>query len=129
VKIFFDTNVVVSAIITRGFSFDVIKDSIYKHEVFYTAYLLKEVQKVLSTKFPVSDKTIKNAVSLLKKYFIEGKTSPTIDKICRDPDDNQILADAVANEIEILITADKDLLVFKKYKGITIILPKDYWKL
>lgn len=128
-RIFFDTNVIVSAIVTRGLSFDVIKDSNYKHKVFYTAYLLKEVQKVLATKFPLSDKTIKSAVSLMKKYFIEGKTSHTVDKICRDPDDNQVLADTVVNGIEILITGDKDLLVLKKYKGIKIILPKDYWKL
>lgn len=128
-RILFDTNVMVSAIITRGLSFDVIKDSVYKHEVFYTDYLLKETQEVLTTKFSLSGKIIENTASLMKKYFIKGKTSHMVDKICRDPDDDQILADAIANKIEILISADKDLLVLKKYKGIKIILPKDYWKL
>jgi len=129
VKLFFDTNVIVSAVVCRGLSFDVIKDAMEKHEVFYTKYVLKETQRVLTSKFPLSDETIKSAVSLIKKYFNEGKTSHKVDKICRDPDDNQILADAAANEIDILITGDKDLLILKTHKGIKIILPADYWKL
>ena len=128
-KILFDTNVIISAIITRGVSFDVVKDSIYKHEVFYTPHLLKEIQEVLSTKFPVSNRTTKSVISLIKKYFIKGKTSRTVKKICRDSSDNQVLADVVVNGIEVLITGDKDLLVLKKYKGVRIISPKDYWKL
>ena len=128
-RLFFDTNVIVSAIITRGQSFEVIKDSFYKHEVFYTDYVIKEIRRVLTDKFPISDKTINRAVTLIKKYFIKGKTAKTVEKICRDTDDNQILADTVESNIEILITGDKDLLVLKKHKGIKIILPKDYWKL
>jgi len=129
VRLFFDTNVIISAIVSRGLSFDVIKDSVYKHEGFYTDYLLKETRKVLSSKFPLSDETVKGAVSLIKKYFTKGKTSYKVDKICRDPEDNQILADVAANEIDILITGDKDLLVLKNYKTTKIILPVDYWKL
>ena len=128
-RLFFDTNVIISAIITRGLSFDVIKDSVYKHDLFYTEYLLKETEKVLAAKFHLSNKIVKDAVSLIKKSFIKGKTAEKVEKVCRDPDDNQILADAAVNKIEILITADKDLLVLKKYKGVRIILPKDYWKL
>ncbi|PIU18432.1 MAG: putative toxin-antitoxin system toxin component, PIN family [Elusimicrobia bacterium CG08_land_8_20_14_0_20_44_26] len=128
-RILFDANVMVSAIVTRGLSFDVIKDSVYKHEVFYTDYLLGEIKEILAGKFFLSEKIAENAVRLLKKYFIKGKTSRTVDKICRDPGDDQVLADAAANKIEILISADKDLSVLKKYKGIKIILPRDYWKL
>jgi predicted nucleic acid-binding protein len=40
-----------------------------------------------------------------------------------------VLADAVINEIEVIITGDKDLLDLKNYKGIKIISPKEYWNL
>ena len=128
-KLLFDTNVLISGFVSRGYSFDVIKDSIYKYEIYYTNYLLKEIQNVLSTKFSLSDSAIHFAGSVVKKYFIKGKTSCSVEKICRDPNDNQVLADAVINKIDVIITGDKDLLELNNYKGIKIISPKEYWKL
>ncbi|MFH1958346.1 MAG: putative toxin-antitoxin system toxin component, PIN family [bacterium] len=128
-RIFFDTNVIISAIVTMGGSFGVIKDSVYKHEIFYTDYLLKETRKILTSKFPLPDKIINGAVSLIRRYFIKGKTAEKAAEVCRDPDDNQLLADAVVNKIEIFVTGDKDLLVLKEYQGVRIIPPKDYWTL
>jgi len=128
-KLLFDANVIISGFATRGYSFDVIKDSIYKHEVYYTQYLLTEIQETLSTKFSPSDSAIHFTVSIIKKYFIKGKTADTTEKLCRDPNDNQILADALINNIKILITGDKDLLELKTYKTVNIVSPKDYWKL
>ncbi len=128
-KLFFDTNVIISGSITRGYSFEVIKDAIYKHEVYYTEYLLKEIKEVLLSKYSFSDSIRQATLSIMKKYFIKGKTAGIVKKICRDSDDNQILADALANGIEFLITGDKDLLVLKEYQGMKIILPKQYWSL
>ena len=128
-KILFDTNVIISGFVSQGYSFDVIKDTANKHEVYYTEYLLKETQKSLSTKFPLSREAINSIISTVKKQFIEGKTANTVEKISRDPKDNQVLADAVTNEIDVIKTGDKDLLELKNYKGIKIITPRDYWKL
>ena len=128
-KILFDANVIISGFVSQGYSFDVIKDAASKHEVYCTEYLLKETQKSLSTKFPLSREVINSIISTVKKQFIEGKTANTVEKISRDPKDDQILADAVTNDIDIIITGDKDLLELKNYKGIKIIMPKDYWKL
>jgi uncharacterized protein len=34
----------------------------------------------------------------------------TIERICRDPDDDKVIATAVAGRVDYLVTADKDLL-------------------
>lgn len=128
-KILFDTNVIISGFISQGYTFDVIKDAIFKHELYYTEYVLNEVQKNLSKKFAVSDKTTTYIIRTIEKHFIKGKTATKVEEVCRDPKDNQVLADAVINNIEILITGDNDLLELKSYEGIQIILPKNYWKL
>ena len=128
-KILFDANVIISGFVSQGYSFDVIKDAAGKHEVYYTEYLLKETQKSLSAKFPLSGEVINSIINTVKKQFIEGKTADTVERISRDPKDDQVLADAAANDIDIIITGDKDLLELKHYKGIKIIMPKDYWKL
>ncbi len=128
-KILFDTNVIISCFVSQGYSFEVIKDAAGKYEVYYTEYLLKEARKILSTKFPLSQEAIDSIITIVKKQFIEGKTATTVEKISRDQKDDQILADAVTNKIDVIITGDKDLLELKNYKGIKIIMPKDYWKL
>lgn len=128
-KILFDTNVIISGFVSQGYTFDVIKDAIFKHELYYTEYILNEVQKNLSKKFALSDKIITYIIHTIEKHFIKGKTAQSVEEVCRDPKDNQILADAVINNIEILITGDNDLLELKNYEGIQIILPKNYWKL
>jgi len=129
VKLLIDTNVIISGITARGHSFEVIKDSTYRHEIYYTEHLLEEIQRILSTKFSLSNDVINFSIFIIKRDFIKGKTADKIENVCRDPDDNQILADALVNEIEVIITGDGDLLDLKSYKGIKIIRPREYWKL
>lgn len=128
-RIFFDTNVIISSVLTRGLSFDVIKDTIYKHQVYYADHLLKEIEETLTVKFSLSAVVVHRAVSLINKYFIKGKTADKVNEVCRDSHDDQILADAAVNEIDVIVTGDKDLMVLKEYQKIKIIIPGDYWKL
>ena len=128
-KILFDTNVIISGFVAQGYSFDVIKDAANKHEIYYTEYILKETRKTLSTKFPLSGEAVNSIINIVKKQFIAGKTADSVEKISRDPEDDQILADAAANDIGIIISGDKDLLVLKTYKGVRIIHPNKYWNL
>jgi len=49
-----------------------------------------------------------------------------IGEVCRDPDDDNILAAAVSGKCDCIITGDKDLLVLKEYEGIDIFSPRDF---
>ena len=129
-KVLFDTNVLISAFLTRGQTFDIIKDAFYKHEVYYTDYVLGEFEKTLAKKFfQLSNKSKDLAVFVLKKYLTQGVSASKTEAICRDPHDDQVLADAVANHIDVIVTGDKDLLDLKKHKRIRIISPNEYWNL
>ena len=46
--------------------------------------------------------------------------------VCRDPDDDVVLATAVAGDVTCIVTGDEDLLVLKEFQGIDIIRPKDF---
>ncbi len=41
--------------------------------------------------------------------------------VCRDPDDNLILATAIAGQAEVLVSGDDDLLTLQKVDGISIL--------
>jgi putative PIN family toxin of toxin-antitoxin system len=128
-KILFDTNVLIAAFIGRGYSYEVVEDSIHGHALYSTPFIIKEFKKTFKNKFRYPESMINELVGFTHNFFIQGKTGQTINQICRDTRDNHILADAVINGIDIIITGDKDLLALKNYKGIKIISPKEYWNL
>lgn len=48
--------------------------------------------------------------------------------ICRDPKDNIVLECALSGKANFIVTGDKDLLVLKKFKNISIITPQKFIK-
>jgi predicted nucleic acid-binding protein len=38
--------------------------------------------------------------------------------VCRDPDDDAVLACAIAARVDLIVSGDQDLLVLKRYQGI-----------
>ena len=51
------------------------------------------------------------------------------ENICRDKDDDEILALARSLSVDYIVTGDKDLLVLKKFESIPIITPRDFWQI
>jgi putative PIN family toxin of toxin-antitoxin system len=51
---------------------------------------------------------------------------PTPGAVPRDPDDDKIVACAVAAGVEYLVSRDHDLLAIGSYAGVTIISPEDF---
>ena len=46
--------------------------------------------------------------------------------VCRDPDDDIVLATASAGDAICIVTGDEDLLVLKQFQNTDIIRPKDF---
>jgi predicted nucleic acid-binding protein len=62
----------------------------------------------------------KAATRLLERQLVVVKPK-TIEKICRDPFDDYVLAAAKEGDIEYLVTEDKDLLILKGYQSVIIV--------
>jgi predicted nucleic acid-binding protein len=52
------------------------------------------------------------------------KPEPLPKRVCRDPDDDVVLATAVAGRADFIVTGDDDLLVLKRFRGIRILSPR-----
>ena len=50
---------------------------------------------------------------------------PLPQPVCRDPDDDQVLALAVAAKVELIVSGDNDLLSLGSFEGIPIIAPAE----
>lgn len=59
----------------------------------------------------------------------EGVTrSDVVPPVCRNPDDDWVLASAQAGRCSCLITGDRDLLVLNEFDGIPILAPSAFWR-
>ena len=126
-KILLDTNVLLSAFITGGRCAELIEDAVHAHELYYTEFIAEEMRGKLRKKFKTSDAVALEAAEFLRRFFRRGETAVNVEAVCRDPDDDQVLADAAANHIEVVVTGDQDLLTLKEHRGVRMLSPKDYW--
>jgi predicted nucleic acid-binding protein len=47
-------------------------------------------------------------------------------QVCRDIDDDWVLATALSGKAQCIVTGDKDLLVIARFENIDIISPNDF---
>lgn len=128
-RVFLDTNVLVSGFATRGLSADVVRLLLAEHELLTGEVVLEETQRVLTEKFGVPKEKADEIERLLRQRHVEPlpESDPPVE--LRDPDDELVLASAIAAEAEILVTGDRDLLdVTDQVKSLRITTPRAFWE-
>lgn len=129
-KIFADTNVLVSAFTARGLCADLLEVILADHQLMTGEVVLKELERVLTKKLKVPESKVSNVVKFLRKHHVEPTPDkPSIVKV-RDEDDRWVLESAIRAKADILVTGDKDLLdISKKVPRLRIISPRGFWEL
>ena len=125
-KIVLDTNVLIAALIARGFSHQLLAHCALRHTLFTSDFILEETQEKLIEKFGYSPELAAEAVSVLRSRMTLVSASKLVNPVCRDPDDDNILAAAISGKCDCIITGDRDLLVLKQYEGVNIFSPRDF---
>ena len=125
-KLVLDTNVLIAALIARGVCADLLEHCVLFHSIVASDLILNELRGHLVGKFTYTDQEADEAIALLESQ-VEVVTPKSLDQpVCRDPDDDQVLATAVAAQAECIVTGDKDLLVLQSYEDIEIVSPGDF---
>ena len=130
-KAVLDTNVLIAAFLTEGICAKLlIRARRRDFDMILCDGILQEFKRVLRKKFAASPHEMSEALIILSAAAqnILGQTD-SIAPICRDPDDNLILACAREAVADHIVTGDEDLLVLKSYEGISILNPRDFEKL
>jgi len=130
VKVFLDTNVLVSGFATRGLCADVIRLVLAEHRLIVGEVVLEEVQRVLTQKIRLPEPLVAEIVTFLEGQTIQAKPKATPSIRVRDESDLLILASALAAKADVVITGDKDLLdVSDQVEGVLITDPRGFWNL
>lgn len=127
-RVFLDTNVLVSATASRGLCADVFRTAIEFHELVVSEHLFEELKRVLRTKFDAPDDLITETIWLLHQDTIMAPTEPLASIPLRDPADIAIVSAALNGGAEILVTGDKEMIELKKVGALQIVTPRQFWE-
>jgi putative PIN family toxin of toxin-antitoxin system len=128
VKVFLDTNVLVSAFTARGLCTDLFRYLLAEHEVMTGEVNLVELRRVLAEHFHASDHQLAVVEGQLRDQVVVPRPAATSAVRVRDPDDAWVLASAIAGAADLLVTGDKDLLTVASRAPLPILSPRETWE-
>ena len=129
-RVFPDTNVLASALGTRGLCADVLRLILGEHELVTGEVGIEELRRVLRRKFRVSADTVNDIEKFLRGYHVEPKPRELPNLKLRDHNDLVIVGSALNSEAEILVTGDQEMLELEeKPKALRILSPRGFWNL
>jgi putative PIN family toxin of toxin-antitoxin system len=129
-KIFLDTNVLVSAFTARGLCADLLEIILADHQLIIAEVVLKELERVLIEKLNVPQGQVSKTIIFLRKHHVEPTPEKPSEVKVRDEDDRWVLESALRAEADVLVTGYKDLLtVSKSIMDLKIISPRGFWEL
>ena len=124
-RIIFDTNVLFSAFLAHGVCAGLYEECVQRAQIVVSPDILAELEEKLVIKAKLSVAESREVIQTVEADAEVVAASPLPEPICRDPDDDLILAVALAARADAIVTGDQDLLVLVKFEGIPILNPRD----
>jgi putative PIN family toxin of toxin-antitoxin system len=124
-RIVFDTNVLFAAFVAHGVCAGLYEECLLRGRIVVSPFILEELQEKLLTKAKLSPVEVEEVIDALSADAEIVKTQPLTIRVCRDADDDWILATTLAAKADSLVTGDKDLMVLERHEGIPILTPRD----
>lgn len=121
-RVMLDTNILVSAFIFKSSKMNSLIEKLSKeHEIVIASYTIDELKELVKEKFNVEYKALDNFLSEFN-YTLVYSPSEVEEKLfkIRDENDYIILHTAIIDDVDILITGDKD------FKDVDIERPEIY---
>ena len=125
-RIVFDTNVLVAAFTSLGLCHQAYEYALARTDIVTARRLLDELHDTLTGKMKIDPSLADEILAELANELEIVEPVPLLKSICRDEDDDWVLATALAGHSDIIVTGDKDLLVLKQFQGIKILSPRQF---
>jgi uncharacterized protein len=128
-RIFLDTNVLVSAFATRGLCSDVLRETVSSHQLIISEPLLTELERILKYKIHLPETLIKESLSFITQIGLAAEPidGPVLD--IEDKDDIVLIYSALNGNTNLFVTGDKELLDLEKVDQMVIVNPRSFWEL
>lgn len=128
-RIIVDTNVLASGLFFKGLPFKILQGIKQgKYRIVVSQDIADEYKKTvdkLANRFP----NLINANAQLELIVLSSnicQPQKLIESVCADPNDDKLIACAIASKTKIIISGDKHLLDVSGYKGIEVLTPRRF---
>ena len=123
-----DTNVVMSAVFFGGVPLKIVRAAFTrKIELVASKAVLSEYREVaerLHGQFPAVN--YRRPLAILESKLTVVRPVALGETICRDPDDDAILACAIGGNAKVICSGDGDLLALDGFRGLEIMRPSEF---
>lgn len=123
-----DTNVVLSGLLWRGPPYSLLTHIAQQAglQLFSSPALLDELADVLgrpsmTRRLGQIDRAAHEVLSNYVQAVVVLEVVPLPQPVCRDPDDDAVLALALQAQADVIVSGDQDLLVLGSFEGISIL--------
>ncbi len=128
-RVFLDTNVLVSAFISRGLSAEIFRIIIKEHDLILADVVLTELKRILLKKIKMPLDKVNNILSYLRAFENFNYSNEVSSFTLRDKDDEKVLVVALKSNSDVLVTGDKDFLDVRENLSIKVLNPKEFLEL
>ena len=126
-KVFFDTNVLLAAFATRGLCSDLFAHVLLEHDLLVGDVVIRELRSKLRTKLKLPKRTIDEIETLLRDQVVVRTPEKHLRLKISDPDDEWIVAEAMAGNADVLVTGDAALHKLGARAPLPIVSPRGLW--
>lgn len=126
-KVVFDTNIFVSALVfPGGRGEDALQRILEKRdELLLSKPIIDELLGILGRKFSRDAEQLAHVAVFLSELSLTVKPRQRLHVVKDDPD-NRILECAMAGHADVIVTGDRALLALHEYRGVRIVSLRDY---
>jgi uncharacterized protein len=129
VRVFLDTNVLVSAFAARGICADLLEIVLLEHELVTGRAVLRELDKALRTKVKLPAARTATIVEFIASEAAEVGENAKAARAKAHPDDALVLGESLDARAEVFVTGDAALLALVMLGPMKIASPRAFWDL
>jgi putative PIN family toxin of toxin-antitoxin system len=125
-RVCLDSNVLIAAFAARGLCADLLRTVLADFHLVIPQVVVDEVRRVVTDKLKLSSEAHAAIESVFELCEIVPPGNEPSPVEIRDPDDERVLADALAGNAQMLVTGDHDLLSVAGDAPIPILSPRGF---
>jgi putative PIN family toxin of toxin-antitoxin system len=129
VRVFLDTNVLVSAFAARGLCADLLELVLLENDLVLGRNVPRELNKALREQVKVPAARSAEIVEFVSGEAVQivDEAAPSDAKV--DPDDSLVLGEAIAAQADVFVTGDAALVKLGAIEKVQIVAPRQFWEM